>query len=246
MSDVVSVRCLRGMASLVAAQRLDVRVDGLQHVPPSGPALLVCRHYHHLYDGCALLAVIPRPLALVVGLDWVRHAWNRRLMEFACRAAGWPVVLRAERLQDGVGAYRPEDARRYLRTALRTADATLAASGALAIFPEGYPTIDPNGSPKADDRAILPFRSGFLHMVERAQRVGTTPIPIIPTGLSYTPGSRWQVVLRFGAPLFHRQRSQRAVDLAAVEAAVRRLSSPGAVWAGLPAGVSGLAGEHPF
>ena len=215
---------LRATAGVVAAQRLALRTEGLQHVPPSGPALLVCRHYHHLYDGCALLTAIPRPLAIVVALDWVRRPGSRRLMELACRVAGWPVLLRAERLQDGVSAYGPEEARRYLRSALRSARTVLETGGALAIFPEGYPIIDPHATPRPANQEILPFRSGFLHIVERVQQEGQAPIPIIPVGVSYLPGSRWQVTLRIGVPVYHRHRSQQAAALAAVESAVRRLS----------------------
>jgi 1-acyl-sn-glycerol-3-phosphate acyltransferase len=219
--------CLRATAGLVAARRLTLRTEGLEHVPPEGPALLVCRHYHHLYDGCALLAAIPRPLGIVVGLDWVQRPGSRLLMEFACRAAGWPVVLRAERLQGGPSAYRPEEARRYLRSALRGARSSLAAGGALAIFPEGYPIIDPHPTPRPADQDLLPFRPGFLHLVEIAQHGGQPAIPIIPVGVAYRPGSRWQVTLRLGSPVFHRRRSQRAAALASVELAVRQLSGLG-------------------
>src|SRR6185312_17264201 len=41
---------LRQAARLIAARRLDLRVEGLHHVPLSGSALLACRHYHHSYD----------------------------------------------------------------------------------------------------------------------------------------------------------------------------------------------------
>jgi hypothetical protein len=34
-------------------------VEGLEHVPASGPVLIVARHFHHLYDGCILLIIFP-------------------------------------------------------------------------------------------------------------------------------------------------------------------------------------------
>ena len=37
---------------------------------------------------------VPRPLHILVALDWVQNRAGRRAMERACRAAGWPVVLR--------------------------------------------------------------------------------------------------------------------------------------------------------
>ena len=105
---------LRAGAQALAARRLDLRVEGLEHLPRRGPLLIASRHYHHLYDGCALLAVAPRPLHLLVALDWVTTRRDRRLMEWACRMVQWPAVLRAERLQPGASAYAAADAGRYL------------------------------------------------------------------------------------------------------------------------------------
>jgi 1-acyl-sn-glycerol-3-phosphate acyltransferase len=44
----------------LAMRRADVRVEGLGHLPATGPAVIAARHFHHFYDGCALLAVVPR------------------------------------------------------------------------------------------------------------------------------------------------------------------------------------------
>ena len=52
-----------------------------------GPALIVARHYHHLYDGLALFAAIHRPFHIVVTLDWVP---NQRAKFFLKRPIGWP------------------------------------------------------------------------------------------------------------------------------------------------------------
>ena len=57
----VSWRAMRQGCRRLAARRLELTVQGLEHVPPAGPALIAARHFHHLYDGCALLAAIPRP-----------------------------------------------------------------------------------------------------------------------------------------------------------------------------------------
>src|SRR5579875_52933 len=108
---------LRAGAQAIAVRRLDLHVEGLEHLPHKGPLLIASRHYHHLYDGCILLAVAPRPLHLLVALDWVTTRRDRGLMEWACRTARWPVVLRAERLQAGGSAYDAADAGRYLRRA---------------------------------------------------------------------------------------------------------------------------------
>jgi putative membrane protein len=187
-----------------------------------------------------LLAVIPRPLHLLVALDWVATQRARTVMEWACRTAQWPVVLRAERLQPGASAYAAADAGRYLRRAVRDAVALLRAGRALAVFPEAYPTVDPHATPKASGAASLPFRPGVIRIAEMAQRTGCARVPIVPAGLSYWPGQvnagqtdaghTWEATLRFAAPLYVAGRADRAGVLRAVEEQVRRLSTPGSAW----------------
>jgi 1-acyl-sn-glycerol-3-phosphate acyltransferase len=221
---------LRAGARVIAARRLDLRVEGWEHLPRRGPLLIASRHYHHLYDGCLLLGVVPRPLHLLVALDWVARRRDRRLMEWACRTAQWPVVLRTERLHAGNSAYGPTDAGRYLRHAVHDAVALLRAGRALAVFPEAYPTVDPHATPKASGDAFLPFRPGFIRLVEMAQRDGRTCVPIVPAGLVYRPGPRWEATLRFTAPLYVAGRADRAAVVRLVEEQVRLLSTPGSVW----------------
>jgi putative membrane protein len=221
---------LRLGAQALAARRLDLRVEGLEYLPRRGPLLIASRHYHHLYDGCMLLAVVPRPLHLLVALDWVATQRDRKLMEFACHTAQWPVVLRAERLQRGDCAYGVADAGRYLRRAVRDAVDLLRAGRALAVFPEAYPTVDPHATPKASGDAFLPFQPGFIRLVEMAQRDGCTQVPIVPAGLSYRPGQRWEATLRFAAPLYAAERADRVGVARAVEEQVRLLSASEAAW----------------
>ena len=217
---------LRAGAKALAARRLDLRVEGLDHLPRSGPLLIASRHYHHLYDGCALLAAVPRPIHLLVALDWTTGPRGRRCMEWACATARWPVVLRAERLARGqASAYDVDEAARYLRRAVRDSVALLRAGRALVVFPEGYPTIDPHSSPKRGDQ-FLPFRPGFAAIAEATQRDGHTRVPIVPAGLSYRAGAHWGVTLRFGAPLYLGAYADRACLLHAVEERVRQLSEP--------------------
>lgn len=224
--DTVSWLGLRTAARLGIARRVRLRVEGLDHVPATGPVLIASRHYHHLYDALALLTVIPRPLHFFVALDWVHGRWGRRVMEGACRAARWPVVLRQEELlrqaqeHPGRAAYRPDETSRYLRQGMAEATALLRAGRAMAIFPEAYPNVDPRYTPKHGD-AFLPFRPGFARLAMMAARDGQTRVPVVPAGLAYadlagadagrtdagsTADSLWlrgraQVTLRFGAPM---------------------------------------------
>jgi putative membrane protein len=201
-----------------AVRRIDLQVEGLEHLPAQGPFVIAARHFHHFYDGCALIAASPRPLHLVVTLDWVQNRITRASMIAACGAAGWPVVERAERAgaQPGAG--------RRLRAATRECVQVLRAGGALLIFPEGYPNIDPHPTPKADESVFLPFRPGFLRFVALAERDGVTKVPVLPAGLAYQRAGRWQLTIRLGAPIVFSPERKVEDQVRAVEEEVRRLS----------------------
>nr|MBA2518370.1 1-acyl-sn-glycerol-3-phosphate acyltransferase [Chloroflexia bacterium] len=188
------------MSQALVSRRLDLTVEGLEQVPRSGPAIIAARHYHHVYDGAVLLATIPRPVRIVVAADWAAPGPRRSALEAACRAAGWPVVMRAgdhapERPASGGGD------RGTLLRAVRQSVHLLRAGGVLLVFPEGYPTIDPGYTPKTDTSDFLPFEAGFARIAHLASRESGKHVPIIPAGFSYLAGDRWQVTLRFGAPL---------------------------------------------
>ncbi|MBX5458501.1 MAG: carotenoid biosynthesis protein, partial [Thermogemmatispora sp.] len=109
-----------GAAFLLWRRHLRIVVEGGEHLPASGPVIVAARHYHHLYDGCLLLRAIPRPVHILVALDWAGTRWQRRLMELLCALAGWPVILRPERLRASEAsaadsAYRAEEVAPYLR-----------------------------------------------------------------------------------------------------------------------------------
>jgi putative membrane protein len=195
-----------------------VRVEGLENVPDRGGVLLVARHYHHLLDGAVLIGHVPRPVHVVVGLDWTANARQRRWMERACAWAQWPVILRP-RTTSG-GGYDASEVARYLRSGLRRAAELLAAGRVVAMFPEGYPVVDPTAvaeTPRERDAdGMLPFAPGFRTLAKLAPR-----ITIVPVGFAYErDGARWRVTTRFGAPL------PADADVVTVERAVRELSDP--------------------
>jgi putative membrane protein len=214
-------RSLRAASQAVVNLRLDLRVEGSELLPPAGPVLIAARHFHHLYDGCALLATVPRPLHVLVALDWVHNRAGRRLMERACRAAAWPVVLR----RDGPTAVGPSAAATALRRASRETLALLEDGRVVVVFPEGYPNVDPGFTPKPDESAFLPFQPGFVHLATLAAERGLR-VPIVPAGFAYERGSRWRVVLRFGEPCCVERRNQAEAIRREIEARVRSLSVP--------------------
>jgi 1-acyl-sn-glycerol-3-phosphate acyltransferase len=202
-------------ACRLALRRIDLRLEGLEHLPPTGPAIFAARHYHHLYDGCALLTAVPHPLHIVVALDWLEHPLGQRLMTAACRAAGWPIVSR-------VDSPRPSAAPSL--AAMRKCVDILRAGEWLLLFPEGYPTIDPTYTPKTADDAVLPFRAGFLRIAGMIERDSQTRAPIVPVGLDYRRGDRWRLTVRFGEPQFVEPGAPLAPQVQAIERQVRRLS----------------------
>ncbi|MBV9578907.1 MAG: 1-acyl-sn-glycerol-3-phosphate acyltransferase, partial [Chloroflexi bacterium] len=181
------------------AHGLDLRVTGLEHVPRDGPAILVARHYHHLYDACAILASVPREVHVVVAVDWL-HGWPLQLMLKLTQAARWPAVWRSPT--------------RLNRSGYQLSLELLRRGRLLLIFPEGYPAIEPRGLQVRGPAEFLPFASGFLRLAERAGPA----IPIVPVGLWYGGRGLRQARLRFGKPLLC---SPVDVSLAAVETAVR-------------------------
>jgi len=200
-------------------QAASVQVDGLENVPPSGPVLLVARHFHHLLDGAVLVTRLERPVHIVVGLDWAASARQRRIMEWMCRSAQYPIVLRPPTLER-TGAYRRDELLRYTRTAFRQTTRLLRAGRVVLVFAEGYPNIDPNPSRKPGHQDWLPFESGFCKMIDLAERDGVTQVALVPVGFRYSAaGERWAIAARIGAPLSTAER-----DVAAVERHVRLLS----------------------
>jgi 1-acyl-sn-glycerol-3-phosphate acyltransferase len=193
-----------------------VRVEGLENIPASGPVMLVARHFHHLLDGAVLVRYVPRPLHIVVGLDWTADAKQRAWMERACRAAQYPVVLRPATLGER-GGYARNELMHYTRTGLRDTSALLAASRVVLVFPEGYPNVDPAFARKTDDDAFLPFTPGYLRMIAWAQRAGGARVAVVPVGFHYTRGPRWSIVARVGKARFDAVNGE-------LEIAVRELS----------------------
>src|SRR5215218_10726844 len=122
-----------------AARQIDLRVEGLEHMPATGPAIIAARHFHHFYDGCALVAVVPRPLKILVTLDWLENPLGLRLVRGACQMARWPIVVRSDsqvsRSYASLGRVAPA-ARQQLLAATRECVGLLREGELLLVFPE--------------------------------------------------------------------------------------------------------------
>ena len=222
---------MRSLSLVFARSKLEIHVEGREHLPDSGPVLIAVRHFHWFYDGYMLVRTIPRRLHTIVALDWVQSRTLRLAIELACSLADWPVILRGELLlehEEGKPwAYTPGEARQYLRQVTLASVRLLRSGEVLVVFPEGYPNIDPHPTPKSDLEAFLPFRPGFVKFVEQAERDGKTRVAIVPTGLSYrrAQGNRWHATVRFGQALFRSDFDNAGQLLRAVEDDVHALSA---------------------
>ncbi|MGE5820137.1 MAG: lysophospholipid acyltransferase family protein [Deltaproteobacteria bacterium] len=230
--DRIMFRVMRLVAHTLARGRLRIAVKGLDHVPSRGPAILVARHYHHLFDGIALHWAIPRRIHLLVTLDWATRPLTRYFMAAVIRAARWPVVLRQDALArqaqgagtQGPGAFTQKDLNRYRRKAVHDSMTLLREGRLLVIFPEGYPNVDPHYTPKTGKEEMLPFKSGFASIAAAAETRLGGKIPLIPVGIRYTAGEPWIALVNFGAPNYAREFSSRDLLVEYLERQVRLLS----------------------
>jgi putative membrane protein len=219
------------IACLLAWRRLDVRVAGANNVPSSGPVLIAARHYHHLFDGLALILATHRQLHFVVTLDWVRGPIIRPLMRWATRMARWPAFPRSDaleraRIEENHGGLSATEFHRCRRAGFVDAVQLLVEGMALLVFPEGYPNIDPHFTPKTAPNEFLPFRTGFATILARAEGHLEKPIPVIPAGIHYTPGpSHWIAHVRFGVPVLRKESGSRTAFVRHVQQRVEVLSA---------------------
>ena len=221
---------MRAGSLVIGRRRLKFSVEGIEHIPRSGPVLIAARHFHYFYDGYILVRTVPRRLHTVVALDWLQKQSLRFLIELGCFLADWPVILRPEQLQkrveNGHRAYQLREGNRYLRKVMHSAVRLLRSGEVLVIFPEGYPNIDPHPTPKTDQTAFIPFRPGFIKMVAMAERDDQTRVAIVPAGLAYIRkhATHWQATARFGPALYLDEFANDVEAQMAVEERVRVLS----------------------
>jgi 1-acyl-sn-glycerol-3-phosphate acyltransferase len=233
LTEIATAKSMRLIARGVAAGRLETVCSGMEHIPMSGPALIVARHYHHLFDGLALFATLPRQFHILVTLDWVQNAGMRLLLKQLTRLARWPVVLRTDALRrlDNTRAPRFRHAfsvaevKHYQHKAFRESVRLLEDNRLLVVFPEGYPNIDPTYTPKIDDNCFLPFKRGFVAIARATERRLGTSLPIIPTGLRYTVEKSWTAHVRFSQPLRRQSFASGTELIRYCENKVKQLSS---------------------
>lgn len=228
-AEIIVDKSMRLIALGLAANRLKTVVSGLEHIPAHGPALIVARHYHHLFDGLVLFAAIRRRFHIVVTLDWAQNTPTKYFFATINHLARWPTLLRGDALNRAGGGRRKlfsqRDVNRYRRRAMRQSVNLLLEGRVLVIFPEGYPNIDPAYTPKTKPDEFLPFKPGFLSILRAAEKRRKQKIPIIPAGLSYSQGSPWSGYLQFGSPVYRDSSLSSEEMIRKLEQAVKSLSA---------------------
>ena len=138
------------------------KVQGDQHIPSTGVAVLVCNHVSFI-DAVLLMAASPRPMVFLMDHRIFRQpvlGWLFRL------AKAIPI------------APQKEDPQAY-EAAFERAAEVLRAGDLLAIFPEGGIT---------KDGTLQPFKGGIVKILDRARADGLD-VPVVPMALTNLWGS---------------------------------------------------------
>ncbi len=230
--ESVTYEAMRLGARALAAGRVEISVTGLENIPADGPVLLLARHYHHLFDGVVLLLSMPRPIHILVAVDWVKNRYARHLLTLATTMPRWPAVLRSdaprsdaskERARTGK-IFTPGAIRRYQRSAFSESVALLTEGRVLVVFPEGYPNVDQHYTPKTRPEEILPFKAGFAAITAAAEKRLGARVPIVPAGFRYTKNQRWSARLNIGKAVYAEDFVSRRVLVHRMEQRIAELS----------------------
>ena len=133
-------RLLREPIRRLLERHFAFRVDGLEHLPASGPFIVAANHHNYL-DGIVLAAVVPRPVSFLV----MPRVW---------RATPLHPLLHRHIGSIPLSLSRPDVG------ALRRALATLADGAAVGIFPEGPFSVRGQLEPGLPGVGLLALRSG--------------------------------------------------------------------------------------
>jgi 1-acyl-sn-glycerol-3-phosphate acyltransferase len=132
---------LRFLAFVLTRVIYRFRIQGEQHIPATGAAIVACNHVSFI-DPVLLMAASPRP---------IRFLMDSRIFRI-------PVLGYVFRLAKAIPiAPKGEDPAAY-EAAFEAADQVLAEGDLLGIFPEGGIT---------DDGRLKPFKGGIMRILER-------------------------------------------------------------------------------
>jgi 1-acyl-sn-glycerol-3-phosphate acyltransferase len=138
------------------------KVQGDEHIPVEGAAIIVCNHVSFV-DAVLLMAASPRPIHFVM---------DHRIFKL-------PVLGAMFKLAKAIPVAPQKEDPAVYEAAFERAAQVLRNGDLLAIFPEGGIT---------KDGQLQPFKAGILKILERAKADGVTA-PVIPMALTNLWGS---------------------------------------------------------
>ena len=153
---------LRFVSWLLSSCMYRYRINGSEHIPADGPAIMVCNHVSFI-DAVLLMAASPRPVCFMM---------DHRIFRT-------PVLGILFRMVKAIPiAPRDENPQAY-EAAFERAAGVLRAGDLLAIFPEGGITRD---------GTLQPFKGGIMKIIGRAAQDGVHPL-VVPMALTNLWGS---------------------------------------------------------
>ncbi len=178
----------------------DLRVTGVEHLPPSEPFIVAANH-HNYVDGVVLGVALPRPIAFLV----MPRVFNASPLHppFHRRLGSIPVSL---------GRPDPGAIKRVLRV--------LENGRVIGIFPEGPFSREGRLVPGQPGVAMIALRSGMP--VVPAAIEGTYEALV---GRRFYVPRRHPLSVRFGAPMHFGRARHRRVTRAEREELTRRIMS---------------------
>ena len=158
-----------------------VGITGAEHVPRTGPVLLLLNHPNSLVDPLFLLALAPRRVVFLAKEPLFRI----------------PIIGAIARAMGSIPVYRRMDGADTAqnRKTFEKVWEELGRGGAIALFPEGTSHSDPK---------MRPFKTGTARIALGAMSMNPgLPVQVIPGGLYYTSKVRFRssALLCFGNPV---------------------------------------------
>jgi len=189
-----------------------VRVEGLEHLPAEGPAI-ICPKHQRWEDILAVGLALPPPLHYIAKAELFVSPFQR---EFLRALGGVPVDRQNPRAT---------------LSSFRRLLPLLQDKAYVVVFPEG--TYVPG--------RVGPGRHRLIQMLLKTQeRDGLGLLPFVPVGLSYRErSSGWDVTVRMGAPLKALGAGQAPALTQALMGEIARLSQGPRMEAGAPLGSPG-------
>jgi 1-acyl-sn-glycerol-3-phosphate acyltransferase len=162
----------------------EIRVEGAENIPMSGPLLLAVNHPNAMVDSLIAGWVVPRQIRMTAKAT----LWKNPLIAIVFRLIGVVPLRRAsdEPAESGESRLRNNKAFAEIVAALKS-------GGTVLIFPEG----------KSNSDSLMPLRTGLARIALEARTAEVKGLSVLPVGLNFEnkgiPGSR--VIARIAAPL---------------------------------------------